>query len=156
MKSLKSILADMYISAEEDNMKNIISLHNKYKPSPWYFLDTGCWDGLNTQKYGVSAVHIHGTDLSQSPSLQMPELNFMIWDSNSDKAWYADNFFDLIISNQVIEHLTEIDNYMAEVSRILRKWWIFIVSSNNLSSWHNIVALVMGWTPFDLQNFCIW
>ena len=34
MKSLKSILADMYISAEEDNMKNIISLHNKYKPSP--------------------------------------------------------------------------------------------------------------------------
>jgi SAM-dependent methyltransferase len=145
----------MYINAEDDNMNNIIALYEKFMPKPDRFLDTWCWDGLNTKRYGVPAKSIHWTDVILSPSLEMENLQFLEWNSNTDRVWYEDNSFDLIISNQVIEHLTEIDNYFTEISRILKKWGIFIVSSNNLSSWHNIFALMLWWIPFDLQNFSI-
>jgi hypothetical protein len=27
-----------------------------------------------------------------------------------------------------------------------------VTSTNNLSSWHNIASLLLGWAPFDLSN----
>jgi len=47
----------------------------------------------------------------------------------------------------VIEHVRATDVFLAEMRRVLKPGGIACISTNNLSSWHNIVALVLGFQP---------
>jgi SAM-dependent methyltransferase len=58
-----------------------------------------------------------------------------------------DEFFDIIISNHVIEHTKEIYWIFAEVARTLKKGGIAIIGCPNLASWHNRLALLVGKEP---------
>jgi SAM-dependent methyltransferase len=59
---------------------------------------------------------------------------------------------DCVVSNQVIEHLSDVDHFLAEATRCLRPGGVLVTSTNNLSSWHNVASVFMGWAPFDLTN----
>lgn len=59
---------------------------------------------------------------------------------------------DVVFSNQVIEHLYETDKFISEIYRILKPGGYAVISTENLSSWHNIFALILGWQPFSLSN----
>jgi ubiquinone/menaquinone biosynthesis C-methylase UbiE len=63
----------------------------------------------------------------------------------------ADNLADVVIANQVIEHIAKTDTLVKEIERILRPGGRAIICTPNLASWHNIAALVMGWQPFSSQ-----
>jgi SAM-dependent methyltransferase len=65
---------------------------------------------------------------------------------------FPDRSFDLVHSNQVIEHVPDIDLFTAEIRRVLRPEGVAIVSTENLSSWHNVFAAALGWQPFSLSN----
>ena len=65
---------------------------------------------------------------------------------------FEDARFDVVTSNQVIEHLVETDNFVSEIFRVLRPGGYAVVSTENLASWHNVAALVLGWQPFSLTN----
>jgi 2-polyprenyl-3-methyl-5-hydroxy-6-metoxy-1,4-benzoquinol methylase len=58
----------------------------------------------------------------------------------------------VVISNQVIEHLADTDIFVAEIARVLRPGGYTVISTENLASWHNVAALVLGWQPFSLTN----
>jgi SAM-dependent methyltransferase len=60
---------------------------------------------------------------------------------------FDDATVDVIHSNQVIEHLPCTDNFMREIARVLAPDGYAVVSTNNLSSWHNVVSLTLGWQP---------
>jgi SAM-dependent methyltransferase len=60
--------------------------------------------------------------------------------------------YDLIVANQVIEHLYDTDGFLAEIYRALKPGGHAIVSTENAASWHNVVALALGWQPFSLTN----
>jgi SAM-dependent methyltransferase len=65
---------------------------------------------------------------------------------------FADESFDLVHANQVIEHVSDVDHFLAETNRILRVGGVAIISTENGSSWHNIFAATMGWQIFSLTN----
>ncbi len=58
-----------------------------------------------------------------------------------------DGSFDVIHANQVIEHLRHTDVFLAEVRRLLAPSGVVALSTNNLSSWHNVISLVAGLQP---------
>jgi SAM-dependent methyltransferase len=60
--------------------------------------------------------------------------------------------FDVVVSNQVIEHVPNTDQFVAEAHRVLRPGGLAVVSTENLASWHNVGALILGWQPFSLTN----
>jgi SAM-dependent methyltransferase len=60
---------------------------------------------------------------------------------------FDDESFDLVSANQVIEHLRGTDLFLSEIRRVLKPDGVACVSTNNLSSWHNIIALLMGYQP---------
>lgn len=60
----------------------------------------------------------------------------------------ADESVDLVTANPLIEHLADTDAFVSETYPVLRTRGAFLVSTNNLASWHNIVALVADAQPF--------
>lgn len=62
------------------------------------------------------------------------------------------NSVDVITANQVIEHVPNIDHFVSELKRILKKGGYAVISTENGSSWHNIFASIMGWQIFSLTN----
>jgi SAM-dependent methyltransferase len=54
---------------------------------------------------------------------------------------------DVVIANQVIEHLKELFWLFGEISRVLKVGGIAIIGCPNLASWHNRAALLLGRQP---------
>ncbi|RJP80987.1 MAG: methyltransferase domain-containing protein [Desulfobacteraceae bacterium] len=62
---------------------------------------------------------------------------------------FSDNLFDCIISDQLIEHLSRPDSLLKEIKRVGKKDCTIIIGSENLSAWHNIIALIFTLHPFS-------
>ena len=73
-------------------------------------------------------------------------------DLNSDRLPFQDNYFDLVLLSEVIEHLVNPDNALKEAHRVLKSNGILIVTTPNLSSWMNRVYLLFGYQPPDAET----
>lgn len=70
-----------------------------------------------------------------------------------DEAWpLEDAIFDVVISSQNIEHIIDTPLYLRECYRVLKPGGYAIFLTENLASWANIGATVMGWMPFSFSN----
>ena len=148
----------MYSGSMKLNNENVVKAiietgpHNR-------ILDIGCWDGEFTLQvknklpspgimYGIEPVKF-ACDKASHNGIKCE----MIKADDPKVKWpYEDDFFDCIYSNQVIEHLSNVDFFLSEASRCLKQGGTLVTSTNNLSSLHNIFAIIMGWAPFDLTN----
>ncbi len=155
-KWIKNRASKVYFEAETlDNLsikKEIENFIKNKNSSDLKLLDTSCWDYKNASTYIPENIQKYGTDLVLAPSVPK-DVDFQIWDPNTSKAPFEDNFFDIITSNMVWEHLSDVDNYIDELYRILKPGGRLIVATNNLGNWPNIFCLIFGWMPFDMQNF---
>ncbi|MCE9613633.1 MAG: class I SAM-dependent methyltransferase [Lentisphaerae bacterium] len=59
--------------------------------------------------------------------------------------------YDVVVANQVIEHLVYPSRFLKEIYRLLKPGGYAIISTENLSSWDNVLALTLGFTPFSMQ-----
>jgi 2-polyprenyl-3-methyl-5-hydroxy-6-metoxy-1,4-benzoquinol methylase len=57
------------------------------------------------------------------------------------------NSVDIIHAGDVIEHLNDTDTFVKEIKRILKPDGYALISTPNLASWHNIIALIFGIQP---------
>jgi SAM-dependent methyltransferase len=62
-----------------------------------------------------------------------------------------DASFDVIHANQVIEHLRHTDVFLTEIRRLLAPGGVACISTNNLSSWHNVISLAAGLQPSPMH-----
>ena len=65
---------------------------------------------------------------------------------------FPNQSIDVIIANQILEHVKEIFWIFHEASRILRVGGSFIIGVPNLASLHNRVLLAIGKQPTCIQN----
>jgi SAM-dependent methyltransferase len=59
--------------------------------------------------------------------------------------------FDVVHANQVLEHVRRTDVFMREIRRVLRPEGLACISTNNLSSWHNVISLGLGMQPMPMH-----
>jgi SAM-dependent methyltransferase len=59
--------------------------------------------------------------------------------------------FDVVHANQVIEHLRSTDVFLSEIRRVLKPGGLACISTNNLSSWHNVLSLALGFQPMPMH-----
>jgi SAM-dependent methyltransferase len=116
-------------------------------------LDVGCWDGATLDLYKPSNGRVFGVEIDHQACTDALKRNVLMTQADLGRRFpFKNESFDLITSHQVIEHVKDTDLFMAEMYRVLRRGGSAIVSTENLASWHNIAALVLGWQPFSLTN----
>lgn len=148
---IKELFTSMFNTAIMANNKNILSLLEHKNNAN--LLDLGCDDGDWTQKVGhrVGTTNIYGIDNAKKPIQKAKRNGIKAVLCNLNFSFpYRRETFDVVHSNQVIEHLTETRNFIDEIYRVLKPNAYAVISTENLASWHNIFALLFGWQPFSL------
>jgi methionine biosynthesis protein MetW len=144
----------MWLAAHDENVANIERL---LEPSIGNssLVDLGADDGELTERFAqvVGATEVHGVEIVQEQAQKAAGRGIVIVAADLNEPLpYDDETFDVVCSNQVIEHLANTDRFLTEMFRILKRGGYAVVSTENLSSWHNIGALILGWQPFSLSN----
>lgn len=116
------------------------------------FLDIGCGDGKNTSKYAraCQALRVYGIEgfLPYANEANCKSIIVLLGDLESPFPFKSD-VFDLVVINQVIEHIRDLDLFVSEVSRCMRKGGNLIMATPNLASWNNIFALILKQQAFS-------
>lgn len=68
----------------------------------------------------------------------------------TDELPFPSDYFDLVISLGVIEHLRYYDNLIVETHRVLDKEGYFLLSWPNLGSFTQRIALLLGYQPNEV------
>lgn len=144
------IMEGMWIHAKRKNDRNILKLLDKDPKAQ--LLDLGCDDGVWTRKLArkIGSKNYHGIEINPEAIPHARKRGVVVKKSDlNNKLPYKDKTFDVIHANQVIEHLANIDNFVSEIKRVLKKGGCAIISTENLSAWDNILALLFGQQAFS-------
>lgn len=109
-------------------------------------LDIGCYPpyllkslSKKFQLWGISSSH---------EPVSFPNVSTINIDSETFP--YPNNFFDLIIFSEVLEHMFRgVDHIFSEINRILKPGGQLIVTTPNAVRSHNLFKIVAGVNPFD-------
>jgi SAM-dependent methyltransferase len=136
---------------KEERKLGILRMLGKSNLEP-ILLDCGCDDGKFTLSVSkkINTKNIYGIEINKKASVLARRLGVKVKNSDlNSKFPFANNLFDLVTADQVIEHLYDLDNFLSEISRVLKTGGEVIISTENLASWHNIFALLLGFQPFS-------
>jgi SAM-dependent methyltransferase len=120
-------------------------------------LEIGCGTGANLVRVGEACgsgrVELLGLDVSEEAVLAARSLGIQAnrLDLNNEALPYADGSLDCVLFLEVLEHLYYSDLTMAGIARVLRRGGLLIVTTPNLASWANRMAILLGFQPFSLE-----
>ncbi len=153
-KGFRGRAAAMFEAAAELNIQNIERSLSEVAPVGT-LLDLGCDDGELTHRFAeaAEATDVIGVEVVEERAALARQrgVDARVASLNEPLP-FADESIDVVVSNQVIEHLSDTDAFVSEIRRVLRPQGRAIVSTENLASWHNIASLLLGWQPFSLSN----
>jgi len=121
---------------------------------PIKLLDLGCGAGNSFaafKKYS-DLIEWYGLDVESSPEVDSrvhQSANILTYDGIHIP--FDDNFFDIIYSNQVLEHVLFPFELIKEVNRVLKKGGHFVGSVSYLELYHSYS--VYNYTPYGLKMF---
>ena len=147
---LKGYFSYLYENTAKESQSTFYSLLEFNKDA--VLLDCGCWDGLNTRKYGntIGTNQLYGVELHNSKAKQASKNGVKVEISDLNKVLpYKEDYFDVVIANHIIEHLVNVRLFVSEIYRTLKKNGYVLIGTPNLASWHNIFALLLGLQPFS-------
>ena len=141
-------LARTFEATMEENRRVI--LESMPRRAGATLLDLGCGPGGWTMRVAdhLATTDVHGVEFIEdwAERARAAGVDVVVADLG-ERLPFEGESFDVIHSNQVIEHLPRTDHFMREIRRLLRPGGYALISTNNLSSWHNVASLILGWQP---------
>lgn len=128
-------------SIEEDNTVMDKLLH---KDPNAKFLDIGCGDGKRTMRWArcVGTKDITGMD---AKDFGQP---FKLVEGNIDGGLpFEDSSFDVVISHHVIEHVSNTDQFVTEIYRVLKPGGYAGITTPNMAAGKVILELIFNRQP---------
>ncbi|MBT5470902.1 MAG: methyltransferase domain-containing protein [Nitrospina sp.] len=124
----------------EKAINDFFKTNNKpYKDNPSRILDAGCGDGINLlglnnmiRAQNWNAL-LYGTDYNPLRLERASMFSFVeeIKQSPLDNLPYEDNWFDVVLCNQVLEHIPEDKKVLLEFKRVIRPGGLLILGVPN-------------------------
>jgi methionine biosynthesis protein MetW len=147
MKLLRRYLEQISAGADYPNKRLLLGLLEPKEKAK--ILEIGCGNGKFSKQIGDKiGGEVYGIEISrkQAAEARRNGINMVVGDIDQGLP-FRDESFDLVISNQVIEHVNNTDNFVIECHRVLKNGGICIASTPNLASFHNIFSLMLGYQP---------
>ena len=136
----------------EDRHKKVLDIFSRYRFEK--ILDVGCGDGnFSVQlKEACKAKEVYGIEISEKGAEMARKNGAKCYlDVDEENFPFEDNYFDAVTAFEIIEHLFDPDHFLEEVYRVLKSNGIFVLSTPNLASIHNRIALLFGYQPFSVM-----
>src|SRR3989344_7319378 len=118
-----------YINRER--LESIIKLLDKNKKIK--ILDAGCGEGHLLEKiFNKGYKNLYGADITKialESAKKRVKAKFFLQDLG--KLRFKDNFFDVVICTEVIEHIENYKKVINELKRVLKKNGLFIITFPN-------------------------
>lgn len=119
-------------------------------------LDVGCAGGyFGEELKKLGAREVSGIDLS-TPAVTEAEKRLdkaFVTDIQTEKTSFSDNYFDIIIFSEVIEHLLFPERALLELRRVLKDDGMIIVTTPNLLVFSNRVRMMLGIFEYKDASF---
>jgi len=96
-------------------------------------LDVGCGDGVLSYLFSKEGAKVYGIDYSDiAIEFARQKTKNMGIDFRQGSAYelpYEDNFFDIVVSSDVIEHLEDVTEYLFEINRVVKMGGVVVIST---------------------------
>ena len=137
----------------DTRFKKVLKIFSSYNCDR--ILDVGCGDGCFAKLLGEisKAKEVYGIEIS-SEGVELAIKNGVKafqGDLQKDDFPFEDNHFDAIFCGEIIEHIFDPDRFLQEVYRVLKSGGLCVLTTGNLASWHNRLALLLGYEPYGRQ-----
>lgn len=121
-------------------------------------LDFGCGSGYGTKMISANADHVIGVDISgdavefAKENYGAPNLDFLkIEPVENALLPFASDSFDVVLSFQVIEHVGNVDSYLAEIHRVLKPGGVFLCATPDRST--RLFPKQKPWNMWHLHEY---
>ena len=141
-------LTRVFAATEEQNRRAILALLPAGRGGE--LLDVGTSDGSFSVRVAerLGASRTSGVELMPAHAAAARARGVDTVEADVEEGLpFEDARFATVHANQVIEHVRHTDRFLEEVRRVLAPGGLACISTNNLSSWHNVLSLAAGWQP---------
>ena len=116
-------------------------------------LDVGCGDGAVTVKLKeiLGAEVVRGVDISARATELAREkgIEAVQVDLDNEELPFPADCFDFVLCAEVIEHVFDPGRLLSEIRRVLEPGGLAIITTPNLASWYNRLAILLGFQPWS-------
>ncbi len=122
---------------DEDYLRAYVDLVSQYSPPGSRILEIGCGNGLATYLLSQVGYHVIGIEISlffltDTTKWNSERLHFSVCDALHLP--FGAETFDVVCSNDVIEHLPDAERALSEMTRVVKTGGRIIIASPNLCS----------------------
>ncbi|MBN1913378.1 MAG: class I SAM-dependent methyltransferase [Candidatus Omnitrophica bacterium] len=111
-------------------------------------LDLGCYNGRIAQFLKPAASSLIGTDLSFEALKSAQRKGVVCIQADASLAIpFKTGVFDCVVAAELIEHIFDLDTFMDEIKRVLKKGGSLVISTPNLASLGRRFYLLAGKNP---------
>lgn len=118
------------------------------------FLDIGCGRGQFTMECAslIHADEIYGLEINEQEGHKAQKKGVEVITGDASQGFpFASEYFDVIMANQMLEHVLYTDNMLSECYRVLRSNGILLLSVPNLCSLLQRALILFGHQPTTLH-----
>lgn len=135
-----------------DTIIKMAKKHYQSSDKSLNILDIGLGQGTDIINVVSSLEGVHklfGIESYEPYRLEAEKKGITVVDINIelDDFPFQNDFFDLIIINQVLEHTKELYFILSEIQRVLKSAGVCIVGVPNMVSWHERIRVLFGKQP---------
>ena len=147
---------DFYIKSQKDKRESLGYYKEKIKfileetGEGKLVLDVGCNDGFIGEMLIKKQNKVFGLDIVKN-NLEIAESRGLIVKNvnvEKEKLPFKNNYFDVVILGDIIEHVFDTDRLLREARRILKTGGKLIVTTPNIASLGRRIMLLFGISPF--------
>lgn len=97
-------------------------------------LELGCGEGSLLEPFCANN-ECHGVDISSKQLKRAEVKGYRIYkqDLEMERLQFMDEYFDMLVFNEVIEHIVNTEHFLNEINRVLRKQGTLLISFPNVN-----------------------